>query len=169
MRLDGSVPQKLRSRLVATFQSDENCRAFLTTNAGATGLNLQPAMEDGSAFVPWIGGDLDDILCEQFERTTITTDYAPGTVQEVIQHDGSIFRLRKVDESYDANNRVAAMNYSQEHHAQGEVVTGLLYVDPQPQELHGYLHTVDALFSRLAERELCPESAVLAKINASLR
>ncbi len=29
----------------------------------------QPAMEEGSAFVPWIGGSLDDILCEQFERT----------------------------------------------------------------------------------------------------
>ena len=29
----------------------------------------QPAMEDGSAFVPWVGGSLDDILCEQVERT----------------------------------------------------------------------------------------------------
>lgn len=30
---------------------------------------MQPAMEEGTAFVPWIGGNLDDILCEQFERT----------------------------------------------------------------------------------------------------
>jgi hypothetical protein len=30
---------------------------------------MQPALEDGSAFVPWKGGDLDDILCEQDERT----------------------------------------------------------------------------------------------------
>ena len=29
----------------------------------------QPAREEGSAFVPWIGGALDDILCEQYERT----------------------------------------------------------------------------------------------------
>jgi hypothetical protein len=29
----------------------------------------QSAMAEGSAFVPWIGGSLDDILCEQFERT----------------------------------------------------------------------------------------------------
>ena len=28
----------------------------------------QPAMEEGSAFVPWIGGCLDDTLCEQYER-----------------------------------------------------------------------------------------------------
>lgn len=30
---------------------------------------MQPAREAGSAFVTWIGGGLDDILCEQFERT----------------------------------------------------------------------------------------------------
>lgn len=30
---------------------------------------MQPAMEEGSAFVAWIGGGLDDILCEHFERT----------------------------------------------------------------------------------------------------
>jgi len=30
---------------------------------------MQPAMAEGSAFVPWIGSGLDDILCEQFERT----------------------------------------------------------------------------------------------------
>jgi len=30
---------------------------------------MQPAMEEGSAFVPYIGGDLEDVLCERFERT----------------------------------------------------------------------------------------------------
>lgn len=30
---------------------------------------MQPPMEEGSAFVAWIGGPLDDILCERFERT----------------------------------------------------------------------------------------------------
>ena len=29
----------------------------------------QSAPEEGSAFVPWIGAHLDDILCEQYERT----------------------------------------------------------------------------------------------------
>jgi transposase len=30
---------------------------------------MQPAPEEGSAFVPWTGDNLDDILCEQDERT----------------------------------------------------------------------------------------------------
>ncbi len=29
----------------------------------------QPATEEGNAFIPWVGGDLDEILCEQFERS----------------------------------------------------------------------------------------------------
>ena len=30
---------------------------------------MQPAAEKGSAFVPWIGTNIEDILCEQYERT----------------------------------------------------------------------------------------------------
>lgn len=29
----------------------------------------QPALTPGSAFVPWIGGNLDDVLCEKYSRT----------------------------------------------------------------------------------------------------
>lgn len=30
---------------------------------------MQPIQEEGSAFIPWLGGRLDDILCERYERT----------------------------------------------------------------------------------------------------
>jgi hypothetical protein len=29
----------------------------------------QPALTSGSAFIPWIGDNLDDILCERYART----------------------------------------------------------------------------------------------------
>jgi hypothetical protein len=29
----------------------------------------QPPIENGTAFIPFLGGSLNDILCEQFERT----------------------------------------------------------------------------------------------------
>jgi 2-oxoglutarate ferredoxin oxidoreductase subunit beta len=61
------------------------------------------------------------------------------------------------------------MNFVQEHQAKGEVVTGLLYVDPQPVDLHAHLKTVEAPFNALGAKELCPGSAALEKINASLR
>jgi 2-oxoglutarate ferredoxin oxidoreductase subunit beta len=102
-------------------------------------------------------------------RDEITTDYAPGTVTTVTQHDGSVLRLRKLDPDYDATDRLKAMDYIQQHHARGEVVTGLLYVDPDSSDLHAHLNTVDTPLNRLTERELCPGSVALEKINASLR
>src|SRR5205809_1773511 len=65
-------------------------------------------------------------------RDPITVDYAPGTVQVVEQHDGTRLALRKIDADYDAHDRVAATSFLQRHAAQGQIVTGLLYVDPEP-------------------------------------
>jgi len=57
----------------------------------------------------------------------------------------------------------------QRHAAQGQIVTGLLYVDPEPEDLHTHLDTVDTPLNRLDEKALCPGSAALDSINASLR
>ena len=89
-------------------------------------------------------------------REEITVDYEPGTVEIVRQHDGSLLKLRKLADEYDAHDRVAAMSYLQQRHAAGEIVTGLLYVDPDPEDLHGYLHTVATPFNALTEAKLCP-------------
>ena len=102
-------------------------------------------------------------------REEITTEYAPGSVQEVVQHDGSVLRLRKLHADFDAHDRIGAMNYLQEHHAKGEVVTGLLYVDPDPEDLHTHLNTASRPLNTLNAAELCPGVAALDKINASLR
>jgi 2-oxoglutarate ferredoxin oxidoreductase subunit beta len=102
-------------------------------------------------------------------RKEITTEYDPGAVQEVRQHDGSVIRLRKLAESYDPCDRIAAMNYVQSRYAVGEIATGLLYISPKPRDLHAALNTVPAALNTLGERELCPGSAALEKLNESLR
>ncbi len=99
----------------------------------------------------------------------ITADYAPGTVQEVTQHDGSVLRLRKLNEEYDVHDRLAAMNHSQKHHAMGDIVTGLLFIDSNASDLHAHLNTVDTPLNALDEQALCPGALALEKINASLR
>src|SRR5581483_9712673 len=53
VRLDGSVPQKQRPELVHRFQTDADCKLFLTTNAGSTGLNLQAANTVINVDLPW--------------------------------------------------------------------------------------------------------------------
>jgi 2-oxoglutarate ferredoxin oxidoreductase subunit beta len=103
------------------------------------------------------------------KREEITVDYPAGDVATVTQHDGSMLRLRKLAADYDPHDRIRAMNYVQEHAAKGEVVTGLLYVDPNPEDLHAHLNTFEAPFNMLGAKELCPGSAALEKINNALR
>ena len=102
-------------------------------------------------------------------RTEITTEYAAGEVVEVAQHDGSMLRLRKLHPEYDPTDRYAAMSYMQEHQARGEIVTGLLYLDPLATDLHTALNTTEKPLNSLGARHLCPGARALEKINAALR
>jgi 2-oxoglutarate ferredoxin oxidoreductase subunit beta len=102
-------------------------------------------------------------------RAPIKVDYAPGTVELVPQHDGSTLALRKVAADYDVHDRLAAMSFLQQHAAKGQIVTGLLYVEREAEDLHAHLNTVEAPLNTLSAKELCPGSTVLDKINASLR
>jgi 2-oxoglutarate/2-oxoacid ferredoxin oxidoreductase subunit beta len=102
-------------------------------------------------------------------RAPITVDYQPGSVEVVEQHDGSRLVLKKVAADYDANDRLGAMSFLQRHAAKGQVVTGLLFVDDEPEDLHQHFNTVDAPLNTLSAKELCPGSAALEKINAALR
>ena len=99
----------------------------------------------------------------------IHADPAPGDVILLPQHDGSTMRLRKLHADHDPTNRITAMNHVQSLQARGEVVTGLLYIDPQAGDLHTALNTVDRPLNSLNAAELCPGSAALAKLNAALR
>src|SRR6202050_5029406 len=102
-------------------------------------------------------------------QAPIHVDYAPGTVEMVQQHDGTTIALRKLNAEYDVHDRLAAMSFLQHHAAKGQIVTGLLYVAEEAEDLHGHLNTVDTALNTMNEKELCPGSAALAKINASLR
>jgi hypothetical protein len=70
--------------------------------------------------------------------------------------DGSILRLRKLAADYDPCDRISALAYLQQRHAAGEIVTGLLFVDPDAGDMHEFLDTVEAPLNALGEAELCP-------------
>jgi 2-oxoglutarate ferredoxin oxidoreductase subunit beta len=103
------------------------------------------------------------------ERAPITANYAPGEVQAVRLHDGSTIRLRKIGAGYDVHDRAAAMAYLSERERKGEIVTGLIYIENEPGDLHGHLGTVSTPLNQLGDAELVPSQAALDKINASLR
>ena len=101
-------------------------------------------------------------------RDAITAAYAPGEVIEVTQHDGSVLRLRKLTEGYDAGDRLAAMSHIAAFEARGEILTGLLYVNGDTEDLHAHLNTVETPLNRLSDAQLCPGNAALAAINEEL-
>jgi 2-oxoglutarate/2-oxoacid ferredoxin oxidoreductase subunit beta len=94
---------------------------------------------------------------------------APGDSINLPQADGSVMRLRKLHSDHDPTNRLAALSVVQGLAAKGEVATGLFYVESGAADLHAGLNTTATPLNRLAEAELCPGSAALHKLNASLR
>jgi 2-oxoglutarate ferredoxin oxidoreductase subunit beta len=102
-------------------------------------------------------------------RAQIAVDYEPGTTVTVAQHDGSILSLHKLAELYNPSNRAQALGYLQARQARGQVVTGLLYVDPEAEDLHEALETVATPLNQLNEAELVPGAQALQAINAGLR
>ncbi|MFK7915462.1 MAG: 2-oxoacid:ferredoxin oxidoreductase subunit beta [Pseudomonadales bacterium] len=99
----------------------------------------------------------------------ITADYDPGTMADVPMPDGSTLRLNKLDASYDPHDRVAALTHVQRAQEKGEVVTGLLYVDPEAVDCHEIMGTTARPLNELTETELCPGNDALAAINQSYR
>ena len=102
-------------------------------------------------------------------REAITVSYDEGGVIEVPQHDGSILKLRKIHADYDPSDKINATSMIASAAAKGEVLTGLLYLAPDAEDLHAHLNTFPAAFNKLGEKELCPGSAMLEKINSALR
>ena len=65
----------------------------------------------------------------------IIVDYEPGSVQDVELHNGSHILLRKVGDDHDARDRMVAMRLLFEARQSGEIATGLLYVNPEADDL----------------------------------
>ncbi|PSR11690.1 MAG: 2-oxoglutarate ferredoxin oxidoreductase subunit beta [Bacteroidetes bacterium] len=103
------------------------------------------------------------------EKKEILVDYAEGDAREVKLHDGSMIHLRKLAPNWDPRSRTSAMNRLHDAKSRGEILTGLLYIDQDSQDLHELEQTVARPLNSLQEADLCPGSGVLAGINAKFR
>src|SRR5688500_8183921 len=99
----------------------------------------------------------------------ITTTYESGSINDLTMHDGSVIRLHKLAKDWDPFDRVSAAIALQRAKQTGEILTGLLYIDSNSNDLHEMLQTNDRPLNSLSKSELCPGSYVIAKLNASLR
>lgn len=99
----------------------------------------------------------------------IKVDYEKGTHKEVTMHDGSLIQLHKLSDAWDPLDRQSAMNAIINAKAKNEILTGLLYLNPDSQDLHSLLQTSDKPLNTMTEKELCPGNDALKEINAGQR
>ncbi|GHU27315.1 hypothetical protein AGMMS50256_06920 [Betaproteobacteria bacterium] len=83
----GGIPSEKRPALVERFRVDPDCRVFLSTDAGATGLNLQHASTLVNMDLPWNPALLEQRIARihrmgQKRPVQIVNFIAKGTIEE---------------------------------------------------------------------------------------
>jgi 2-oxoglutarate ferredoxin oxidoreductase subunit beta len=97
----------------------------------------------------------------------IRVEYAEGTIKEVELHDGSIIRLKKLDQFHDPTNRAAAIDLLEKAKAEQLFITGLIYVNEDRPNLVEHERLVDTPLAQLPEEKLRPSREALDKLNAA--
>lgn len=99
----------------------------------------------------------------------ITASYQEGAAKTVRMHDGSLLNLKKLAANWDPLDRTSSLMALENARNRGEILTGLLYVKPEGEDLHQILNTSERPLNILTESELCPGADALEKLNAGLR
>src|SRR5689334_17116857 len=86
----------------------------------------------------------------------IAVDIPEGEVMDVEMHDGSHLRIRKLDRTFDPTDRIAALAVLEAAEAKGEVLTGVLYVNPNKPTFVEQLNMSDAPLTTLPQEKVRP-------------
>lgn len=103
------------------------------------------------------------------EMKEITTNYEEGSSKNVKMHDGSVLQLNKLAKDWDPMNRQSVANAMMIAKSKGEILTGLLYMNQNTEDLHNTIQTNDRALNSLTKKDLCPGNEILKTINAELR
>jgi 2-oxoglutarate ferredoxin oxidoreductase subunit beta len=99
----------------------------------------------------------------------IHVDYEPGSTTLVTLHDGSKLYLRKLADDYNPSDKITAMRLLHDAAGRGEFATGILYVEPDKEDVVASLNLVDEPLAFLPLERIRPPRAVLDAIMEELR
>ncbi|PID41141.1 MAG: 2-oxoglutarate ferredoxin oxidoreductase subunit beta [Proteobacteria bacterium] len=102
-------------------------------------------------------------------RQEIHADYQDGETSTIELHDGSVIRLQKREEGALITSRQEALKTLHQVKKKGNLLTGMLYLDPDSEDTHEILGTTERPLNQLSEKELCPGNKVLQDINEMFR
>src|SRR5450631_1576044 len=127
------------------------------------------------------GGSTKSYLyTRQHELKATETDFVPPASEilaqigqngavNVTMHDGSMVRFKGVPPNYDPTDRGKVMDFIEEHHGKGEVVTGLLYLDESVPDMHEMNKTTEGALTKIPYQKLCPGAAALDRLQDDFR
>ena len=99
----------------------------------------------------------------------ILVDYDPGSTQDVVLHDGSHIRLKKLREEYDPTEKNAAFALLREAQEKQEFLTGLIYVEPTKKDFLSLLDLPEEPLATLPLERVRPPREALAKMMEELQ
>ena len=154
-----------------TMDAIDGCLLALTLGATFVGRGFSG---DKAQLVPMLKAGLmhnGEVVQADFvaPAASITAQYEPGAVRNVMLHDGSWVRLRKIADDYDSTDRDAAHTFIRELQKAGEIATGLLYLSADSSDLHEQSNTVSIPLVQLPYEQLCPGGAELEKLQRRFR
>jgi 2-oxoglutarate ferredoxin oxidoreductase subunit beta len=82
----------------------------------------------------------------------------------VTLHDGSVVRFRSVPEGYDPTDHHSVAAYLDRHEENGEILTGLLYLDEGAPDMHEVLDTSATPLVHIPYEDLCPGARALDEL-----
>ncbi|MGE3312912.1 MAG: SNF2-related protein [Limisphaerales bacterium] len=137
----GSVPQKARRAEINTFKSDPNCLVFLSTDAGATGLNLQNASVVVNCDLPWNPAKLEQRIARAWRKNQVRSVTVINLISEnTIEHRmlGTLATKRAVAESVlDKPGSVERIPIGSGRKAMIERLQGLIGTTQSPDSTRG--------------------------------
>ena len=99
----------------------------------------------------------------------IAVDYNSGEVFEVEMHDGSNLRLRKLHEDYDPPDKANAVRTLMEAQTNGEILTGVFYINTAQPTFIDLLNVVDQPLGTLPESLTRPSRPAFDALMAELK
>jgi len=103
-----------------------------------------------------------------FDEIHLQGEVAPGAEYEVELHDGSTLRLKKLEADYDPTSRIGALDRIHLANKEGQVLTGVLYVNTQEPSFTELLNLDDTPLAEIGQDRLRPPKSALDEVMAEL-
>jgi len=108
---------------------------------------------------------LHDLIFTPARDMLTIEDFVEGDTRDVELYDGSVITLHKLEADYDPRDRQAAFRVLEEARVKRELLTGLVYVNPDEPSIFDLYKFPEKPFNRMTEKEIRPPAETIRMVN----